>query len=217
MLLLGYSVEMFLKAGLAKAYIGCRAGMFDRDIRRFSHDLKQISHRIHFPFQGGDDRSLLELRRLIVNGALYPITPNRTIEYTAAWNQRTSLVWSRNIFSGLCDLAKRVRNHVEGIDQDESNPLSHGSWDIDADGHMAFRVGGNLPPQIIYSPSTLMKATGKDKPADLRRIFPEADYPGLHYYLDRYWDRFTIYLDGAKSTETLVDPRAASTRRDCVG
>ena len=43
MLLLGYAVEMYLKAGLSKAYFGCAESMFTRDIKqRFRHQYKLI-------------------------------------------------------------------------------------------------------------------------------------------------------------------------------
>ena len=63
MLLLGYAVEMYLKAGLAKAYRGCSDGMFDRDVTRFGHDYKRIAAAIEFPGLPQDDE-YFELLRL---------------------------------------------------------------------------------------------------------------------------------------------------------
>lgn len=58
MLLLGYSVEMYLKAGLAKAYKGCSENMFSQDVKgRFGHKLKKIAQEISFDFENGDKKN----------------------------------------------------------------------------------------------------------------------------------------------------------------
>jgi len=50
MLLLGYSAEMYFKAGLTKAYVGCAESMFSRDIkRRFGHNFLLMSKELCFP------------------------------------------------------------------------------------------------------------------------------------------------------------------------
>lgn len=47
MLLLGYAVEMYLKAGIAKAYRGCGNMMFERDVKgRFGHNLDDMAQEL---------------------------------------------------------------------------------------------------------------------------------------------------------------------------
>jgi hypothetical protein len=74
MLLLGYSVEMYLKAGLAKAYRGCSKEMFERDVKgRFSHKLPSLADEIAFPLQNGDEANLNLLRDMVLVDARYPV------------------------------------------------------------------------------------------------------------------------------------------------
>ncbi len=38
-------MEMYLKAGLAKVYVGCPEPLFDRDVKLFSHNLRSWQRR----------------------------------------------------------------------------------------------------------------------------------------------------------------------------
>ncbi len=50
MLLLAYSVEMYLKSGLAKACRGCSEDLFNHLSRReYGHRLYELANEIEFP------------------------------------------------------------------------------------------------------------------------------------------------------------------------
>lgn len=149
MLLLGYSVEMFLKAGVAKAYHGCRSGMFERDIRRrFGHDFKRMAKEVAFPASTKDFKLLQRLSHMVVDGARYPVTPSISRNYYDTVNQRTTDIWSSASFSAYVRLAKAIRDHIAKIDQNSSNPAHWSHLPLAGGGYVQLRYGGGLPPRI---------------------------------------------------------------------
>ena len=146
MLLLGYSVEMYLKAGLVRAYYGCSEEMFGRDIKnRFGHKLISMANEIAFSLNHDDNKNLNELTDMILFDARYPVFVPNNPSYSDTVNQQTQRVWSAQTFTILTELAKRIREHSKTIDADSANPASLGSFTVDADGYLAFRIGGHLP------------------------------------------------------------------------
>ena len=191
MLLLGYAVEMYLKAGLAKAYRGCGNKMFDRDVKsRFRHNLCKIAKELGFPFQPADRQNFNKLKDMVLVDARYPVLVPEGCSYPDAVNQQTSRIWSESEYTNLCSLGQQVREHVARIDSDPSNPASFININIDDDGYLAFRVGGHLPPRITYRISTLMREAGQTDIADVKAFLTEL--PSLL----RYWDSAYILEDG---------------------
>jgi hypothetical protein len=159
-LLLGYSVEMYLKAGLVKAYSGCPEELLSHDARyKFGHNLAKLASEIEFPdvSESIDDFKLLE--NLMVESARYPITPNDVANIDAAGRQasftreaarRSELIWDNDRFRHLSALAARTRKHADRIDRDEDDPAICGCGNIGGTGYWAFRIGGHLKPRVTY-------------------------------------------------------------------
>jgi hypothetical protein len=170
-LLLGYSVEMYLKGGLVKAYRGCGEELFRHASRKkFGHKLAKLAAAIDFPHASGDRDDFHQLQKLIVSGARYPIEPDmigidgRThrAKFNRQFNERTALVWSNDRFRRLCALSARVRAHVDLIDNGENNQahLDHGY--IGETGYWAFRIGGHLRPRVTYRLCNLHRDLSKE-------------------------------------------------------
>jgi hypothetical protein len=193
MLLLGYSVEMYLKAGLAKAYFGCSEEMFTRDVKgKFGHRLVSIAHEIAFALKAQDEPNLDLLKEMVLVDARYPISVDEGATYTQSVNEQTSRIWSEEKFNSFLELANRIREHSSKIDQDSQDPANYGVWNIDDDGYLAFRCGGRLPPRITYRVSTVEKENGKDSLDDLKCLFASPEFT----LLNRCWNRAWIYEDG---------------------
>lgn len=156
---------MYLKAGVVKAYVGCREGMLERDLKkRYGHGLAEIAAEIAFPDTAERKSEFDALRRMILFDSRYPITtPGPGGNYHAEVNDRTRRVWSPSDFAGLCRLARRVREHVSRIDGDSNNPGSHHSYRIDDDGYLALRVGGHLRPRITIRFSSEQHRSGAQR------------------------------------------------------
>lgn len=203
MLLLGYAVEMFLKAGLVRAYYGCSEEMFGRDIKqRFGHKLVSMANEIAFSLSQDDERNLNELRDMILFDARYPVFVPNNASYSDTVNQQTQRIWDTRSFTILTELAKRIREHSKTIDADSANPASLASFTVDADGYLAFRIGGHLPARITYRASSIQRTSGKTSPDDMKALFPTSRFPQLR----SYWHRAWIYEDGCKKTLCRARP-----------
>lgn len=193
MLLLGYAVEMYLKAGIAKAYRGCANQMFERDVKtRFGHKLDDMAHELAFPREPNDQQQFQKLTDMVLVDARYPIFIPEGGTYAEAVNQQTSRIWSKNEYVDLCALVRRVRKHVSRIDADSENPASFNSFNIDGDGYLAFRVGGNLPPRITYRLSAEMRDADHKTASDVKSLLDERN----HRQILQFWDQAWIYEDG---------------------
>jgi hypothetical protein len=114
-LLLGYSIEMYLKAGLVKAYRGCREELFSHDLmRNFKHNLLKLASEIDFPNTQQNEQNFTELQELIKGGARYPITPEDVMgndakasrnRFSKQIRERNALIWSDDRFRQLCALS----------------------------------------------------------------------------------------------------------------
>ena len=197
MLLLAYSVEMYLKAGLTKAYHGCSEQMFDRDIRRrFSHGLVDIAKEIDYPIAGDDQTHLNLLIDMLRSDARYPIHVLPDESHADKTNQRTEQIWSAENFEAFQSLAARIRKHSQNLDSDPENPAHFMSRTIDQDGYLAFRYGGNLRPRITYRLSSAQKHSCRTSSDDVRALFVAPEYQQLR----KYWTHALIYNDGETKT-----------------
>ena len=205
MLHLGYSVEMYLKAGLAKAYRGCSEQMFQRDIKeRFSHKLVSLANEIAFPLNKKDVRDLKLLKNMILADARYPVFVPDGTSYTDAVNEQTERVWNSENFEDCTELASRIRDHSKKIDSDSNHPSSLEAYQMGDDGYFSFRVGGHLPPRITYRVSTIQKSHCQTSLDDIRALFPSSRYPLICHYWERSW----IYEDGETRTRCLARPKS---------
>ena len=192
-LLLGYAVEMYLKAGLARAYAGCAESMFKRDVKsRFSHDLFKIAQEIAFPLDSGDAKKLRELKERLLAGR-YPLFSGNEKNHMEKTNAQTSKLWDDDEFQSLYALAKRVRAHAARIDRDRKNPASRQSVRVDDDGYVTFRMGGHLPTRITYRVSSKQKKAGRTALQDMIDLFRGDD---RFHLINRHWPSATIFEDG---------------------
>ena len=203
MLLLGYSVEMYLKAGLAKAYYGCSKEMFERDVKdRFGHRLVSLANEIAFPLSDEDERSLDLLKNMVLVDARYPVFVPKGVPYADAVNQQTGRIWGRETFEVLTELANRIKEHSKSIDANSKNPTSRMSFNVDDDGYLAFRVGGDLPPRITYRVSSVQQRDCKTSLDDVKALFGSPRFQQLRYCWESAW----IYEDGEKTTSLRARP-----------
>lgn len=203
MLLLGYSVEMYLKAGLAKAYYGCSEEMFKRDVkRRFGHKLVSLANEIAFALNDDDEKYFVLLEEMMLVDARYPVLVPNSASYADTINQQTGRVWSCKNFVASTELANRVKEHSRTIDRDPKNPAFPMSVNVDDDGYLAFRVGGNLPPRITYRLSSVQKRNHETSLDDMKALFASPRFQRLRCYWERAW----IYEDGEGKTSRCAQP-----------
>jgi hypothetical protein len=171
MLLLAYAIELFLKAGLTRVYVGCSKQLFENDFKkRFGHDLVRLAHEIEYALPPGGKRTLRELQRVILAEGRYPFLSIDAKQDMARRNKRARRFWSDSEFKKLLALAESLRKHVASIDADSGNPAWTVALSIDEDGYFAFRCGGNLSPRIVVKYSTLQRRLRQNNRRALRGL-----------------------------------------------
>ena len=159
MLLAGYAVELFLKAGLTRLYVGCSKSLFQNEVKRhYGHHLVNLAESIEFPSLSKNCARLKQMEKIIRSEGRYPYFTNNRTEEMEFQNQRAWRFWSDDKFKDLCNLATSIREHVSHIDQDADYQYRG----IDQDGYFAFRCGGNLSPRVTVNFSSVQRANGKD-------------------------------------------------------
>ena len=197
MLLLAHSVEMYLKAGMAKAYCGCSERMFNRDVKnRLSHKLTFMAKELLFDLKVNDEQNLAHLKDMILFDARYPAFVPDGASYSDTVNQQTQRIWSDNNFNAFSELAKRVRQHSHDIDSNSANPASFTSVTIDYDGYLTLRIGGNLMPRITYCVSSTQKSNSETSMDDMKALFASHKYQ----HINHFWDHAWIFEDGENRT-----------------
>ena len=149
-LLLAYSIEMYLKSGLTKAFRGCSEKSFSEIVsRRYGHKFRKTAREIEFPFLENDNLILKHLEQMVA-GSRYPVTTygSSSVEYATSWNNRIRKVWDTECFENGVDLANRIRAYVIKIDSDSGCPAIFESLAINNGGWLNARIGGHLSPRI---------------------------------------------------------------------
>ena len=204
MLLLGYSVEMYLKAGLVKAYVGCCEKMFNRDVKdRFGHKLLRLANETGLALNGNDGKILQLLEEMIISDARYPVLVDDGECHVNAVNQQTGRIWSPENFEVCAELANRVREHAQGIDADPKNPGLWQSFKVDSDGYLTIRVGGNLRLRITYRLSSVQKLNFQTSLDDVKALVNDIRtllISPLYRHLQCNWEKAWIYEDGENKT-----------------
>lgn len=197
MLLLGYAVEMYLKAGITKAYYGCSNDMFERDLKhRFGHNFNEMAEEISFTRDKGDTKNLHKLKKMVLVDARYPVFIKEGDSYSETINQQTSRIWSKEDYQSMVATVNKIRSYVKSIDNDSANPAYYVSFDIDNDGYLSFRTGGHLPTRITYRTSSAMRHRSETSISEVKAIF-NSEYPS-HKRLLNSWDHAFIYEDGSQ-------------------
>lgn len=163
MLLAGYAIEMYLKAGIARAYKGCPEALLVRDLKSlYGHKL--FSTAVAIDFAAADERrdQLHTLEKAILVEARYPVMPHNDRAFHELTNERTRQMWSGESFLMACRLAREIRDHVTRIDSDKTNPSIVRSYQVDNDGFLTYRMGGHLRPRITFRLSSTLRSHLED-------------------------------------------------------
>ena len=192
-MLIGYAIEMYLKAGLAKAYARCAESMFKRDVKsRFSHNLERLAEEIAFSSDPDEKNALKELTETLQAGR-YPPFADDARDHARKVNAQTRKQWNDDEFRSIVTLAKRVRAHAARIDGDSKNSSFTDSLRIDEDGYVAFRMGGHLPTRITYRVSSNLRKTGETALLNVVDLLVRHDPNRI---INRYWPKAVILEDG---------------------
>ncbi|MBD4616919.1 hypothetical protein [Xanthomonas citri] len=185
-LLMGYAVEMYLKAGLAKWLVGCEKALLDVDVRQYGHDYVRLASDLEID-EAVAPRDLLSfLKNAVTLEARYPAQPNPGETPIEAINRRTSNLWNEETFKEICRLAKRLRDHVKLMNSDRRSPASTQRFELPAGGYLVMRRGGHLPSRVTVRPPE-GQAWGYSEITDALQRCPS-------FEVQQFWSQCEIHL-----------------------
>lgn len=150
-LLLGYSFELLLKAGILRIYIGIPKELFDSDIKsKYGHKLRKMAQDLSINLNDNELNHLDLLTKDLTYLARYPIDSDNAQHYSQALNNTTHRYFDGELYLKYIKLYNKISEVITKIDSSRRDPMSHFSYQIDEDGYFSYRFGGELPPIMIY-------------------------------------------------------------------
>jgi hypothetical protein len=154
-LLIGYAIEMFLKAGLVRSLLGCSEELFTHlSKQKFSHNYLKIAKFIHLPLDHQSQEDLKALRSAVEFDARYPITVSDSECYIDKFNERRKRLSDNARYKRYRLLANRIEQHALKLAGSPKDMLATGFIEFDVDGYLCFRRGGSMPPRITFKLGT---------------------------------------------------------------
>lgn len=188
-LILAYSVEIYLKAGLAKLFVRCDSNLLETAFKKYGHNLKDLARALEFPLDNESSGDLDELKKYIIHEARYPITPDISQGYLNSYNKRNAAINDANKFKRLCSLAKRIRAHSAKIDSDKTHPAYMARFVIQPDGYIAIRIGGGLKTRITYRLSSVQITKNQTSASHIKAVLKD------HAEVYKFWYVAEVYED----------------------
>lgn len=197
-LLIGYAIELFLKAALAQVFIGCSEQLFQTTARRkFSHNLLALAQFVRFPLSKQTEEDLKTLETSILEDGRYPLTINNSDDYHEKGNARTKKSTDPANYQRYRDLADKLESYARSVSGTSEDPVSHETWTILNDGYISLRHGGGIPGRVTFRLSREME--GELNPLQELGSMIRAVSPRLA----AAWDEFEIYEEVVEVTVSL--------------
>ncbi len=198
LLLIGYAVEMYLKAALVQIFIGCSEQILKTAIKRkFSHNLLNIAQHLKYPTNKTIEEDLTALQEIILKDGRYPISMGDGEACYPKSTERASKFSDQETYERYYSLADSLREYADTVGGNFDNRVSCIFWTIFNDGYITMRHGGVGPNRITFRLSQEMKAM--DAPlAELERMI-QATCP----FLAEAWKSFEIYEEVVEVSVSL--------------
>ncbi len=161
-LLIGYAIELYLKAGLVRIYQNMPRADFDKTIKNHGHNLVDISSLLGIRLSKNENKALERIKKLILDEARYPLTPSGPDSFHEKSNRISSEVWGENSYNTWKSLAQKIKEYVSQIDCSKADPVHTCALNIDSDGYCLFHIGGTLQPYVTVKYSSNQVKDKKD-------------------------------------------------------
>lgn len=195
-LLLGYSIELLLKAGIVSLLIYAPKYLLEKKVRSYSHALCEIAIDLHVELTEEEDNLLQLLSSYIVRETRYPVTAKSVQDYCNQVNSIAALVSSDVQFSLGVDLYNKIRNLITEIDGTPDNMKIYCRLEMEADGFVTFRIGGPLPPVFIIKYCSTQIEHHIDNLDTIKELLKDKNISNksIHSHLmEKSWDTAVFY------------------------
>ena len=151
LLLMGYAIELALKAGVVKFYRNIPRHLAEKNLKRgYSHKLDLMAEDLGIDLLEREIELLNLLIDFILEKARYPIVASDKDAFIIKWNENQRNLQSDTLYSEFSSLHKKIMAFTKLADRTSENPVTFGTFIIDNDGYLSFRFGGNLPTRITF-------------------------------------------------------------------
>lgn len=171
LLLLSYSVEVLIKAGLVCLHQYTTRRDFSRLLKsKYRHNLSESAKLLSIPLTKPELKVLDRMKVMMLEEARYPVTPIDPQSYFQQANKINEDVWSKTLYIEWCEVANKIQEYVTKIDSDSSNPSSFIRYTFGEGGYCVFRFGGNLPPCLVVNFTIEQVENGENNKKDLLEL-----------------------------------------------
>lgn len=148
-LMLGYSIELLLKACLVSLLIHAPKSVLNETVRKYSHDLLAIAKDLEFILSPSERNFLKKISSYVKLECRYPVSPESINDYCNKTNAINSFISNDDYYSLGLSFYERLRELLMSIDGTPNDMKFHGRIDVDSDGYIIFRNGGFNPVVIL--------------------------------------------------------------------
>ncbi|ELL1153983.1 hypothetical protein FA375_24590 [Pseudomonas aeruginosa] len=157
-LLMGYAIEMYLKASLARRMSGCAEELFSHLSRKkFGHSYLKLAKFIEFPYTDVDQKHFQYLESAVISDARYPLSLKQGENYIDKCNSSRKKNTDRSEYRQYCDLARRLSQYATKIGGTRTSTVFTEGFTIDNDGYLSLRAGGGVSTRITFKLSSALK------------------------------------------------------------
>lgn len=195
-LILGYAIELLLKAGIVSLLINAPKIILEKTLRDYGHNLLIIAKELHLDLSPVEINLLETLSSYIVNETRYPVTPSSITDYCNQSNKITQFVSDEANFTRGVTFFTRVDKFIADIDGTSENMKIYSRMEMEQNGYLTFRIGGKLPPIVIIKFCQSQIDAGVDTLETLKSLLTETNKSdgGMNSHLmEKYWDSTIFY------------------------
>lgn len=207
-LLLGYAIELLLKAGIVSLLISAPRRLLEKKVKDYGHKLLNIVDDLQLVLSKEERNLLASLSSYIVQETRYPLAPTSTDEYCNESNQITRFVSSDENFRLGIDLFHHLRKIMIDIDGTANDPKIYARMEMDVNGYIVFRVGGTLPPIIIIKFCDSQIASGLNTLSHVQYLLSEKNKNDMSIHsrlMEKTWESAIFYLaDNKKGLKRII-------------
>ena len=196
-LLLGYSIELLLKAGIVSLLIYAPKYLLEKKVRSYSHALCKIAKDLHVELTIEEDNLLQLLSSYIVRETRYPVTAESVQDYCDQVNSITALVSSDEQFSLGVNLYSKIRSLISEIDGTPDNMKIYCRLEMEIDGFVTFRIGGPLPPTFIIKYCSTQIERHIDNLDTIKELIKDKNISNMSMQsrlMEKSWDTAVFYM-----------------------
>ncbi|MCL6272279.1 hypothetical protein M3P05_20385 [Sansalvadorimonas sp. 2012CJ34-2] len=194
-LLLGYAIELALKAGIVKYYKNIPKHLTEKSLKQnYSHKLNLMADELGINLTKREVELLDLMVEFLLEKARYPLSADNREEYAKKWMINNGNLQSDTLYNELLALQEKIIQFTKHADKTSKNPVSSGTLNIDDNGYLSFRFGGNLPTRVTYKYSDSQIKNKENNLESLKLLLlAHSDQHPYFQILSNNWDDIDFF------------------------